>query len=251
MNEIKTFKTAQCEPIIIGDVSASPFLFFNSDCVEVMKTFKDNEFDLAIVDPPYGINADENAYKNGINCKVNGFKEHKKGAWDNEIPTAEYFEQLFRVSKNQIIWGANYFTDFLPPVSSWIIWDKMQYDFSFAHGEMAWNSFKNKMQICKYARGNESGFAPKLKKWEKEFVNIHPTQKPIYIYEWILKHYAKPNDNILDTHLGSGSICIAVDKANKIDGLNLTFTGIELDKYYFDKAIKRLKFETAHTALSF
>ena len=118
---------------------------------------------------------------------------------------------------------------------SWIIWDKMQYKFSFSDGEMAWYSKNTKMKIFRYARGNESGFAPKLKKGFKIGVNIHPTQKPIALYRWIFKNYAKPTDHILDTHGGSMSSAIAAH----MEGLRLTI--IELDKEYFDKAINRFK----------
>ena len=206
---------------------------FLQDCVEGMKQYPDKYFDLAIVDPPYGIKADENAFKNGVNCKANGFKEHKNKNWDNDIPTLEYFNELFRVSEEQIIWGGNYFTDILPPVMSWIIWDKMQYNFSFSDGEMAWYSRHTKMKIFRYARGNESGFAPKLKGTERAGINIHPTQKPIALYDWILTNYAKPNDLILDTHLGSGSSRIAAYK----NGHN--FIGFELDAEYYAAQDKR------------
>lgn len=205
------------------------------DNMLLMARYPDNYFDLAIVDPPYGINADENAFKNGINCKANGFKEHKKGSWDNAIPKNEYFNELFRVSKNQIIWGGNYFTEFLPPVMSWIVWDKMQYNFSFSHGELAWNSFESKLLIFKYARGNESGFAPKIKQGMKQGLNIHPTQKPIALYKYCLETFAKPNDKILDTHLGSGSIAIACHD------YGFELTACELDSEYYEKAIQRIK----------
>jgi site-specific DNA-methyltransferase (adenine-specific) len=211
----------------------------NEDNMELMARYPDNYFDLAIVDPPYGIGADENAFKNGVNCKANGFKEHKKGSWDNAIPKEEYFNELFRVSKNQIIWGGNYFTEYLKPVMSWIIWDKMQYNFSFSHGEMAWSSFNTKLLIFKYARGNESGFAPKLKAELKQGLNIHPTQKPIALYKYLLENYAKQGDKILDTHLGSGSIAIACHDY----GFDLT--ACELDKEYYDKAMQRI---TNHVA---
>jgi site-specific DNA-methyltransferase (adenine-specific) len=215
----------------------------NEDNMVLMARYPDKYFDLAIVDPPYGINADENAFKNGINCKANGFKEHKKGNWDAAIPTKEYFNELKRVSKNQIIWGGNYFTQYLEPVMSWIIWDKMQYNFSFSHGEMAWNSFNTKLLIFKYARGNESGFAPKIKQGMKQGLNIHPTQKPIALYKYCLETFAKPEDKILDTHLGSGSIAIACHDY----GFDLT--ACELDKEYFDKAIKRINNHVAQLKL--
>jgi site-specific DNA-methyltransferase (adenine-specific) len=207
----------------------------NEDNMLLMARYPDNYFDLAIVDPPYGINADENAFKNGINCKSNGFKEHKKGNWDNVIPTNEYFNELFRVSKNQIIWGGNYFTEFLPPMMSWIVWDKMQHNFSFADGELAWNSFGTKLKIFQYARGNESGFAPKIQQGMKQGLNIHPTQKPIALYKYCLEHYAKQGDKIIDTHLGSGSIAIACHD------YGFQLTACELDAEYYEKAVKRIK----------
>ena len=202
--------------------------------MKLMSRYEDNHFDLAIVDPPYGIGADENAHKNGINCKSNGFKEHKKGSWDNAIPDKAYFDELQRVSKNQIIWGGNYFTEYLKPVMSWIVWDKMQHNFSFADGELAWNSFGNKLKIFQYARGNESGFAPKIKAGLKIGLNIHPTQKPIALYEWLLMNYAKEGDKILDTHLGSGSIAIACHN------LKYDLTACELDKEYYNAAMERI-----------
>jgi site-specific DNA-methyltransferase (adenine-specific) len=205
----------------------------NEDCMAVMARYPDKYFDLAVVDPPYGINADNNAFKNGISCKANGFKEHKETNWDNEIPNKNYFDELVRVSKHQIVWGGNYFTDILPPVMSWIIWDKMQYNFSFSDGEMAWSSYGNKLKIFRYARGNESGFAPKLKGMERCGINIHPTQKPIALYDWIFKNYATEGMKILDTHLGSGSSRISAHKAK------LDFVGCELDTDYFNAAEKR------------
>jgi site-specific DNA-methyltransferase (adenine-specific) len=215
----------------------------NEDNLTLMARYPDKYFDLAIVDPPYGIGADENAFKNGVNCKANGFKEHKKSNWDNAIPTKDYFDELKRVSKNQIIWGGNYFTEHLPPVMSWIIWDKMQYNFSFSHGEMAWNSFNTKLLIFKYARGNESGFAPKIPSGMKQGLNIHPTQKPIALYKYCLENFANEGDKILDTHFGSGSIAIACHDY----GFDLT--ACELDTEYFEKSVKRLKNHVAQQKL--
>jgi site-specific DNA-methyltransferase (adenine-specific) len=204
----------------------------NEDNMLLMARYPDEYFDLAIVDPPYGINADKGIQKNEGKF---GYKKHRHTNWDNSIPNKEYFDELFRVSKNQIIWGGNYFTKFLKPVMSWIVWDKMQYNFSFSHGEMAWNSFDTKLLIYKYARGNESGFAPKIPQGMKQGLNIHPTQKPIALYKYCLENFAKPNDKILDTHLGSGSIAIACHD------YDFELTACELDKEYFDKSIERIK----------
>ena len=206
---------------------------FLADCMEIMAQYPDNYFDLACVDPPYGINADANAFKNGINCKANGFKEHQNTSWDSQTPNGTYFKELFRVSKNQIIWGGNYFTEFLPPNMCWLVWDKMQYDFSFSDAELAWTNFDTKLKVFRYARGNESGFAPKLKGVERAGINIHPTQKPLGLYNWIFLNFATEGMKILDTHLGSGSSRISAHK------YKLDFVGCEIDEEYFEKAQKR------------
>jgi site-specific DNA-methyltransferase (adenine-specific) len=191
---------------------------FNRDCVEAMKEYPDNYFDLAVVDPPYGIGASEMTMGSGKN------KKYKKGKnWDNKTPSEEYFNQLFRVSQNQIIWGGNYFE--LPLTKSWILWDKGIYgDCDFADGEMAWTSFDKVLRI---AQIRYKGFLG------ADTERIHPTQKPIALYDWIFTNYAKPNDKILDTHLGSQSSRIAAYKAG------LDFTGFELDKEYFEQGNKR------------
>ncbi len=207
---------------------------YNADCMEVMKKFKDKEFDLAIVDPPYGIDMAQELFKRGQTCKKNGYKEHLNKDWDKQVPKQIYFDELFRISKNQIVWGANYMTKYLPESMGWIVWNKVQRDFSFADGELAWTSFKQGLKIFDYARGNESGFAPKLKGQERIGINIHPTQKPIRLYEWLLLNYAKEGERILDTHFGSLSIGIACEK------LGFELTAIELDKDYYQMAKKRL-----------
>ena len=200
------------------------FIFYNADCMDLMKTFKDKEFDLAIVDPPYGIGAAKEK-------PHNGWADWGIKLWDNESPNNEYFNELMRVSKNQIIWGANHFISKMPYDSScWLIWDKGQRDFSLADGEMAWTSFSKAMRIKTYSR------AKSLQEGK-----IHPTQKPVTLYEWQLQLFAKKGDLILDTHLGSGSIAIAIDKANTLDKKNLSFVGIELDTEYFQAAIKRFR----------
>jgi site-specific DNA-methyltransferase (adenine-specific) len=197
---------------------------YNADCMEVMKQFKDKEFDLAIVDPPYGIDMGGGSsikkLKNRPNWK--GCKYDKKD-WDNSIPKKEYFDELFRVSKNQIIWGGNYFTEYLKPTKSWIIWDKkMSHNENFSHAEMAWVSLKS---ITRLISHSATGTSDK---------KIHPTEKPIKLYAWILKKYAKEGDTILDTHFGSLSIGIACEK------LGFELTAIELDKDYYQMAKKRL-----------
>ena len=191
----------------------------NCDNMELMAQFPDKYFDLAIVDPPYGIGAENHAGN-----KDNGWTQWAKKDWDKAIPTAEYWYELFRVSKNQIVWGANYMTKYLPPKMGWIVWDKGQRDFSLADGELAWTSFDKAMRIFTYAR------AKALKEGK-----IHPTQKPNDLYKWLLDNYAKQGDKILDTHLGSGSIAIACHDY----GFDLT--ACELDKEYYDKAMERIK----------
>ena len=194
--------------------------------IELMARYKDNHFDLAIVDPPYGIGANKEKEHNG--WKSYGVKE-----WDNEIPSKEYFEELKRVSKNQIVWGGNYMTEFLPPKMCWLLWDKGQRDFSLADGELAWTSFNKAMRIFTMPR------ATAMQDAKNSGGKIHATQKPVKLYEWLLMNYAKEGDKILDTHLGSGSIAIACHN------LKYDLTACELDKEYFEAAMKRLNNHTA------
>jgi len=202
---------------------------YNQDCMKAMAGFDDNQFDLAIVDPPYGIDADKNAHKNGVNCKSNGFAEYKLSDWDSNIPDKSYFNELFRVSKEQIVWGGNYMTEFLPPSMCWLLWDKGQRNFSFADGELAWASFNKALRIFEMPRGTALFDA------KSNGGKIHPTQKPVKLYEWLLMNYAKEGDKILDTHLGSGSIAIACHN------LGYDLEGYELDKDYYIAAKKRLE----------
>jgi len=202
------------------DMKSEAFLM---DCMEGMKNTPDNYYDLAVVDPPYGININPN-----MGRKKGQKKRHNEINWDNEIPPQEYFDELFRVSKNQIIWGGNYFP--LPPTKHFIFWDKMNPEgLSFSDGEMAWTSFNR--AIRKWSRRNAIDG------------KIHPTQKPIELYDWIFANYAKQNDKILDTHLGSGSSRIAAYKAK------LDFTGYEIDDEYFEAQEKRFKIFTAQGTL--
>lgn len=203
-------------------VEIENFTFWNADNMEIMKQYPDKYFDLAIVDPPYGLG--DSVVNSGGRFKR---YENKNGNWDNSIPDKSYFDELFRISKNQIIWGGNYFQ--LPTNKCFIIWDKLQPEgVSFAMCEYAWCSFD---YVAKIHRERTQG--------QKQ--RFHPTQKPVDLYDWILKNYAEPNQKILDTHLGSGSIAIAINKANKLDNMNLSFVGIELDEEYFEASMKRFK----------
>jgi site-specific DNA-methyltransferase (adenine-specific) len=210
-------------------------LVYLEDCIEGMKRYAENYFDLAVVDPPYGIGADKaqnNAAMQRIKAEGKtkagrGWKLYTDTDWDNEIPTFEYWEQLFRVSKNQIVWGGNYFTEYLPPSMGWIMWDKGQRDFSLADGELAWTSFNKALRIFEMSRGKA------LAKNNEQGGRFHPTQKPEMLYSWILQNYAKQGDLILDTHLGSGSSRIAAYKGW------FDFVGFEIDSDYFNAQEKR------------
>ena len=194
----------------------------NEDNMELMSRYEDNHFDLAIVDPPYGIKASNMTMGSG----KHNFDKTKK--WDDNIPKKEYFEELFRVSKNQIIWGGNYFTEYLKPSPHWLIWDKRNPNLSFAEGEMAWVRKGKNLRIFKKYSAIADTIGGK----------VHPTQKHVSLYTWILDNYAKEGDKILDTHLGSGSIAIACHN------LKFELTACELDKEYFEASIKRIKQHT-------
>jgi site-specific DNA-methyltransferase (adenine-specific) len=224
----------------------------NEDNMELMARYPDKYFDLAIVDPPYGIGAGK---QNVSSSKMKGRKNSiikrsnlKSKEWDNEIPNKEYFDELFRVSKEQIIWGGNYFP--LPLINSWLIWNKLQLLETRSDGEMAWTSFKKPLKIVPllqdgFKRGQNVGYNQPVI-YNEPFSGkqtIHPTQKPVALYKWLLDKYAKPTDKILDTHLGSGSIAIACHDY----GFDLT--ACELDKEYFDKAMQRINNHTAQTKL--
>ena len=193
----------------------------NEDCMDLMARYEDNYFDLAIVDPPYGIDI---------------------AKWDkiDLKPNDDYFKELFRVSKQQIVWGGNYFN--LPTKRQWVCWDKSVVKAGFLgkrefdEFELAWTSIDGKCKMVKFSDiGNMSGFNGKLKVDYKMKPKIHPTQKHVKLYEWLLMNYAKENDKILDTHLGSGSIAIACHN------LGYELTGCELDKDYYEAAMKRIE----------
>ena len=189
--------------------------FENKDCMDVLPTLPPNYFDLAIVDPPYGV---DDKFKGGKTGKMN-FNEIVNKQWDKK-PGEDYFNELFRVSKNQIIWGGNYYK--LDATRGFIVWDKLNSeDFSLAMAEYAWTSFD---RLAKIYRGSSD-----------KIDRIHPTQKPIKLYRWILGNYAKPGDLILDTHVGSGSSLIACIE------LGFNYYGCEIDKEYYEKAAKRIR----------
>jgi len=193
----------------------------NVDCMEYMKSLPDNDFELAIVDPPYGMGISNNPVR----------QQHEKKEWDNAIPKKGYFDELMRVSKNQIIWGGNYFFDYLGNTQGFLIWDKVQpHDFSLAMCEFAWSSIQYPAKIFR-----QSVLLEKNK--------IHPTQKPVKLYEWLLTNYAKQGDKILDTHGGSFSSAIACHN------LGFEYVGCELDTDYFESAVKRIKMEVAQDRL--
>jgi site-specific DNA-methyltransferase (adenine-specific) len=235
----------------------------NINCMELMAKYADGYFDLAIVDVPYGIGwakkpvstSGNRLQKNGGRLFVKG-NNHKVKDWDENFPTQKYFDELFRVSKNQIIWGENYI-EFNQKTTSTgrIFWDKINDDTTFSDGELAWCSLiKTIRQIEFMWKGmmqGKSATEGRIQQGNKQLneKKIHPTQKPKELYKWILNEFAKEGDKILDTHLGSGSIAIAVDYMNKLKGMNLTLIASEIDKEYFDKMTKRFNEETIQTSL--
>lgn len=209
---------------------------YNEDCMELMKRYPDNHFELAIVDPPYGIG--EDGKKNHSRGKLSKPKFYADKNWDNSPPIKEYFAELQRVSRNQIIWGANHFIELISNSNSpcWIVWDKQNGDNDFADCELAYTSFQTAVRMFQFRwAGMMQG---DMKNKENR---IHPTQKPVALYKWLLSNYAKQGDKILDTHGGSGSICIAVHEMNINLGMDLSLVWTELDKDYFEAAEKRLE----------
>ena len=219
------------------------FGFYNEDCMKGMKEFPDKYFDLAIVDPPYGIGENPkralsrarptSKWKNPTPVVYGGCD------WDNERPKKEYFEELFRVSRNQIIWGANYFVEHLMPSMGWIAWYKKGQtpNCDFSDCEFAYTSFN---RASKFFNFPWVGFGAVNAKEKR----IHPTQKPVKLYEWILRNYAEPGYKILDTHVGSASSLIACKR------LNFDFVGFEIDKEYYRLACERIARETAQMTLT-
>lgn len=218
MNEQSNIE-AQNPPLHKADVVRSAV--FNDDCMTVMKRYPDKIFDLAIVDPPYGILAglDKRKAKKAPTSRNSLGKWFNTVNWDDAPPDEEYFKELFRVSKNQIIFGGNYFE--LPPTRCLIVWDKMTYVPTMSQIEIAWTSFNSHSRLKKINSNQKD--------------RIHPSQKPVELYGWLLKEYAKENDLILDTHLGSGSSRIACHKAK------MNFIGCEKSKKYYEEQEVRFK----------
>jgi site-specific DNA-methyltransferase (adenine-specific) len=211
----------------------------NMDCMELMREYEDDHFELAICDPPYGIG--ENGDRNASRGKLAVAKDYKAFAGkDHEAPSMEYFTELRRVSKNQIMWGANHYIDNIGYASSpcWIVWDKVTGNSDFADCELAWASFKTAVRKFRFQwLGMLQGDMK-----NKEF-RIHPTQKPVALYKWLLQNYAKEGDKIIDTHLGSGSIAIACYY------MGFDLTGSELDEDYYKAMMDRIEKETAQQEL--
>lgn len=211
----------------------------NEDNMELMARYPDNYFDLAIVDPPYGSDNIKGGYTSGKGGGVVKQKQYNNELWNQNAPEQKYFNELIRVSKNQIIWGANHFISLIPfDISCWLFWNKRNGAVSFSDGELAYTSFKTALRMFEY---RWSGMLQENMK-NKE-IRIHPTQKPVQLYSWILDNYAEENDKILDTHLGSGSIALACHSRK------FELTACELDKDYYDAAIKRIKQHTAQLTI--
>jgi site-specific DNA-methyltransferase (adenine-specific) len=204
---------------------ASDIKLFNMDCMEALREMEDNQFDLAIVDPPYGIGMDGTIGSN----KCGKVTVHKKKNWDKSAPSYEYFSELIRVSENQIIWGANYYPQHLRSSMGWIFWNK-EASADFSDGELAYSSFDRALRMFTFAwMGMRQG---DMKNKEHR---IHPTQKPVALYKWLLTNYAEKGQTILDTHLGSGSIALACWD------LGFDLCGYELDSDYYKAAFQRLE----------
>jgi site-specific DNA-methyltransferase (adenine-specific) len=205
---------------------------YNMDCMEAMAKMPDNAYDLAIVDPPYGLG--DRLVKGGASGGMGSLRrlsDNKVEQWD-KVPTKEYFYELKRVSEKQIIWGGNYFLDYLGATDGFIVWDKMNGTNPMADAELAWQNIKGTTRMFRWH--HFSG---------ERTTKQHPTQKPVKLYEWLLTNYAKEGDKILDTHLGSGSIAIACHN------LKFDLTGYELDTEYYEAATKRLKQHQAQQRL--
>jgi site-specific DNA-methyltransferase (adenine-specific) len=217
----------------------------NIDCMVALPSLATDSIDIAIIDPPYGIGWGQNSnnwirkdgtVKSNSSWKNPKVKSYTQKEWDNQRPTIDFFIEVQRVAKKTIIWGGNYFTDLLPPSGGWLIWDKgVNENLTFSMGEMAWLNFKNNVDICRFLW---SGFR------RCEVVDrIHPTQKPVALYEWCINRYSERGATLLDTHMGSGSSAIAALRSG------LDYVGFEIDKEYFDLTSARIKKEQRQTKL--
>lgn len=205
---------------------------YNIDCMEAMRNIPDKYFQLAITDPPYGIGIDGQKISINKNPKHNR-KEHQRKGWDKSIPQEEYFRELERVSVNQIIWGGNYFVEHLKEGhKGWIVWDKGQRGLTMSDCELAYTSFDKPTRIVTINRAELAKDG-----------TIHPTQKPVKLYEWILMNYAQPGDRIIDTHAGSGASCIACHR------MRYEWLAFEIDKDYYRKATERIQAEQAQLSI--
>lgn len=219
------------------------FGFYNMDCMEGMREFPDKYFDLAIVDPVYGDVTKGGYMTNNRGQRIGTGKANQKGyhsgLWSQEKTDNLYFQELFRVSKNQVIWGSNYFTNMLPVSQGWIVWDKQHPEgIGFADCELAWTSFNKASRIFRFMwNGMLQG------DMRNKEDRIHPTQKPVALYTWILNKYANKDDIILDTHVGSASSLIACHRTNH------KFVGFEIDEYYYKEAKNRLDTEMSRRKL--
>lgn len=221
----------------VSPVTIKTSTIYNCDCMELMKQYPDKYFDLAIVDPPYGIH-DKLSTSDKKQNKGNKFAlMYQEKEWDKQRPSKEYFVELQRVSKNQVICGGNYFADLLPASRGWAMWDKEGDNLTVVNNELMWTSFDKSIKMFRRCHGLDKGFL------NKDGVNIHPTQKPVKLYEWIIVNYAKEGNKILDTHLGSGSHAIACNN------LGFELTACELDKDYFEASIERIKREAQQERL--
>lgn len=220
---------------------------YNIDCLVGMKKFPDKHFDLAVVDPPYGINIANRSACLGKKKRQGKITNYTAKKWDANTPDAEYFKELFRISKKQIIWGGNYFTDNLPPSKCWIVWDKKQpQGVSFAMAELAYTSFDMSTKIFSCSRALIGNKVSNNYRLALANAKRHPTQKPIILYEWIYKTFLPEGGKVIDTHLGSGTNRVAADKMG-----NIGFVGFEIDEEYFSDSLELWYQHKANPTLNF
>ena len=244
--QLENGSPAFAKPVLYaGAVEKAQISIYNEDCLQALKAMADKQFDLAIVDPPYGIGASADSRVGGSYTVNLGGVKKKVAAkaytpkdWDFSKPTIEYWNELRRVSKNQIVWGGNYFASNLEDTPCWLVWNKRNGENNNADCELAWTSFKTAVRMFDW---KWNGMLQQNMKNKED--RIHPTQKPVALYKWILENYAEKGSKIIDTHLGSGSIAIACWD------MGYDLTAYEVDKEYFDNACKRLETHKAQLTL--